>query len=60
MNTNFTKVNAKMYDYSCDIKLKVGSQTFRAHRDVLSDASDYFSAMFSVNMKEKEQDAIGE
>ena len=47
-----------MYDYKCDVKLNVGKETFRAHRDVLSEASDYFSAMFSHNMREKDQDAI--
>ena len=58
INTNFQKVSAKMYDYKCDVKLKVGDQNFKAHRDVLSNASDYFSAMFSHNMKEKGQDEI--
>jgi N-acetylneuraminic acid mutarotase len=58
INTQFKKVSAKMYDYKCDIKLTVGDQNFKAHRDVLSDASDYFSAMFSHNMKEKGQDVI--
>lgn len=58
INTNYKKVSAKMYDYRCDIKLKVGDQNFKAHRDVLSEASDYFSAMFSHNMKEKGQDEI--
>jgi hypothetical protein len=58
INTDFKKVSAKMYDFKCDIKLKVGKETFRAHRDVLGDASDYFSAMFSHNMREKEQDVI--
>ncbi|ESO84521.1 hypothetical protein LOTGIDRAFT_131914, partial [Lottia gigantea] len=47
-----------MYDYKCDIKLKCGNANFKAHREVLSAASDYFSAMFSHNMKEKEQDVI--
>ena len=58
VNTQFNKVQAKMYDYNCDIKLKVSKDLFRAHRDVLAEASDYFSAMFSHNMKEKEQEAI--
>ena len=47
-----------MYDYKCDIKLQVDRETFRAHKDVLTEASDYFSAMFGHNMLEKEQDAI--
>lgn len=58
MNKNFEKVNAKMYDYKCDIKLKVADQNYKAHRDVLSNASDYFAAMFSCDMKEKDQDVI--
>lgn len=47
-----------MYDYKCDIKLKVGNANFKAHRDVLAEASDYFSAMFSHDMLEKEKDVI--
>ena len=47
-----------MYDYQCNIKLKVEKETFRAHKDVLIEASDYFSAMFGHNMKEKDQDVI--
>jgi len=58
MNKNFEKVNAKMYDYKCDIKLKVADQNYKAHRDVLSNASDYFAAMFSCDMKERDQDVI--
>lgn len=58
VNTSFTKISAKMYDYKCNIKLKVNKETFRAHKDVLTEASDYFSAMFGHNMKEREQDAI--
>ena len=37
---------------------QVEKQTFRAHRDVLSEASDYFSAMFGHDMREKEQGEI--
>ena len=58
VNTKYEKVQATMFDYNCDIKLKVGRQVFKAHRDVLSEASDYFAAMFGHNMKEKEQDTI--
>ena len=47
-----------MYDYKCDIKLTVAGANFKAHRDVLAEASDYFSAMFSHDMLEKEQDVI--
>ncbi|XP_064632320.1 kelch-like protein 26 isoform X2 [Lineus longissimus] len=57
-NRTFTKVKQKMFDYTCDIRLKVDSEMFQAHKEVLGDASDYFAAMFSVDMKEKEQDMI--
>lgn len=57
-NTDFKKVSAKMYDFKCDVKLTIGNQTFRAHKEVLSDASDYFSAMFGHDMREKEQSSI--
>ncbi|XP_021342751.1 kelch-like protein 26 isoform X2 [Mizuhopecten yessoensis] len=58
INLIYKKVEAKIYDYKCDVKLLVGKEHFRAHRDVLSDASDYFGAMFSHDMKEKGQDTI--
>ncbi|XP_005092261.1 kelch-like protein 36 [Aplysia californica] len=58
INPRYKKVNAKMYDYKCDIKLSVGGSNFKAHREVLMQASDYFSAMFSHDMLEKEQDVI--
>ncbi|ESO08631.1 hypothetical protein HELRODRAFT_74904, partial [Helobdella robusta] len=48
----------KMYDYTCDIKLIVGSDTFKAHKDVLAKSSDYFLAMFSHNMQEKQMDVL--
>jgi kelch-like protein 18 len=47
-----------MYDYNCDVKLQVDTESFRAHRDVLSNASDYFAAMFSHDMLEKQQDTV--
>ena len=58
INNNYEKVNAKMYDYKSDVKLVVGDQNFKGHRKVLADASDYFSAMFSHEMKEKEETVI--
>lgn len=47
-----------MYDYNCDVKLVVGTETFKAHRDVLVNASDYFSAMFTHDMRERQDDVI--
>ncbi len=58
VNNSYKKVSAKMYDYNCDVKLKVGMETFKAHREILGDASDYFCAMFSHDMQEKEQRVI--
>ncbi|KAK6993334.1 kelch-like protein 15 [Biomphalaria glabrata] len=58
INPRHKKVHAIMYDYKCDIKLKVCNANFKAHREVLSQASDYFSAMFSHDMLEKERDVI--
>jgi len=47
-----------MYDYNCDVKLVVGTETFKAHRDVLVNASDYFSAMFTHDMRERQDDVV--
>ena len=58
INNSFEKVRANMYDLQCDIKLKVGHASFRAHKSVLSDASVYFEAMFGHDMKEKEQQVV--
>jgi N-acetylneuraminic acid mutarotase len=58
IDRTFKKVKHKMFDYTCDIRLKVDTEMFQAHKEVLGDASDYFAAMFSVDMKEKEQDMI--
>ncbi|XP_013381234.1 kelch-like protein 32 [Lingula anatina] len=58
VNKNYKKVSARMYDYNCDVKLTVGDKTFSAHRDILSEASDYFSAMFSHDMQEKQMKDI--
>lgn len=35
-----------------------GNDFFKAHKDVLQSASDYFSAMFSHDMVEKDKDYI--
>lgn len=58
INNNYKKVNAKMYDYQSDVKLKVDDSYFKGHRKVLSEASDYFAAMFSHEMKEKGEQEI--
>lgn len=58
LNRTYAKVSSKMYDYNCDVKLVVGTETFKAHRDVLVNASDYFSAMFTHDMRERQDDVI--
>ncbi|XP_067936126.1 kelch-like protein 9 [Watersipora subatra] len=58
LNTKFHKPTVKLSDHNADIKLKVGNEYFKAHKDVLSSASDYFSAMFSHDMMEKDKDYI--
>ena len=58
LNRTYQKVSSKMYDYNCDVKLVVGTETFKAHRDVLVNASDYFSAMFTHDMRERQDEVI--
>ena len=41
-----------------DVRLKVGKETFPAHRNVLASCSDYFYAMFADGMKESNQEVI--
>lgn len=41
-----------------DVRLKVGKETFPAHRNVLAAYSDYFYAMFADGMKESNQEVI--
>ena len=55
INDKYKRVGATMYDPDCDVKLKVGDSFFKAHRWVLSEASAYFAAMFSTEMKEKDE-----
>ncbi|XP_006811935.1 kelch-like protein 28 [Saccoglossus kowalevskii] len=42
----------------CDITLKVGTKEFKAHRVVLAALSEYFRAMFTVQLKESKEDVI--
>lgn len=58
INNDYKKVNATMYDYKCDVKITVGKSNFKGHKKVLADASDYFAAMFSHDMKEKDETTI--
>ena len=41
-----------------DVRLKVGKETFLAHRNVLAAYSDYFYVMFADGMKESNQEVI--
>ncbi|GJQ83409.1 hypothetical protein Trydic_g14191 [Trypoxylus dichotomus] len=42
----------KQHGQLCDVTLKVGLETFKAHRVILASVSPYFFAMFNGNMKE--------
>ncbi|XP_066288626.1 kelch-like protein 9 [Branchiostoma lanceolatum] len=41
-----------------DVSLVADSQTFHVHKVVMASASDYFRAMFTTDMREKEQQVI--
>jgi len=41
-----------------DITLKIGDDTFMAHKEVLMERMDFFRAMFTVDMQEKHQDTV--
>lgn len=42
----------------CDIKVNIGDQVFRCHKNVLSAASSYFHAMFSGGLAEMDRDKV--
>lgn len=42
----------------CDVVLEVKGQRFPAHRLVLASTSEYWKAMFTINMKEKAADTV--
>ncbi|KAI8490663.1 hypothetical protein Bbelb_314560 [Branchiostoma belcheri] len=42
----------------CDIELHVENRVFRAHKNILAAASEYFRSMFTSDMKERFQDVV--
>ena len=58
-DANFLEVKVKYNaDRGCDVNLKVDGKTFKGHKRVLKEASEYFSAMFSHDMKERTKKEI--
>ncbi|KAK3101658.1 hypothetical protein FSP39_005276 [Pinctada imbricata] len=53
-----TMNNLRKLGKLCDITLKVQGQSFLAHRIVLAACSDYFCAMFTNEMSERDQSVI--
>ncbi|GBM09567.1 Speckle-type POZ protein [Araneus ventricosus] len=49
-----------LYDknFLCDVKLKTSTDTFNAHKVILSASSSVFEAMFSNDMKEKDSNCV--
>lgn len=59
----FTKMFVKMNELRrsrvlCDVILKCEEREFYAHRVILSACSDYFCAMFTNEMKEKDEQMV--
>ncbi|KAF8771285.1 Speckle-type POZ protein like [Argiope bruennichi] len=58
--TSFKRDMMSLYNdhYFCDIVLQSGTETFLAHRSVLSARSPVFKKMFTTDMKEKTSESI--
>ncbi len=53
------KVNSlRCHKKLCDVVLRAGSREIQSHRAILAACSSYFMAMFTNEMKERDQDAI--
>ena len=57
-NNHSKIITARMNDHKCDVKFKVDGQNFKGHKNILKEASDYFNAMFSHQMKERDEKEI--
>lgn len=53
-----TMNNLRKMGKLCDVNLKVQDRMFSAHRIVLAACSDYFCAMFTGNLSERDQEII--
>jgi len=45
-------------DMNHDIVVKIGENTFMAHKEILMERMDYFRAMFSAGMQERNRSTI--
>ncbi len=53
------KVNSlRCHKKLCDVVLRAGGREIHSHRAILSASSSYFMAMFTNEMKERDQDAV--